>query len=411
MKKQRGCCVAYWSNNLKPDPMRGRACARTTAWLLAGVALCALLAACAPTTQRVRISDEAAETEARKQRQVALQAYLDDQQRLMRVSYPLLTRGADLCGDDLRYITGMALANSSTLLGEQFKQTAEADYRLSNQIQVVYVVPGSAADKAGVRTGDVLLQVGQIPTSATDVGAEPVKEALNQIQTQTRNGQALRIDVQHAASGKPGIPGQKQSLLITPDRACAYPIVLGNGDEVNAYADGKQVVVQRGMMRFANNDTELALVISHEIAHNSMSHITAKMTNYALGSILDIAAQVLLKVPTQGLFGNAGARAYSQEFESEADYVGLYIMARAGGDIDNAPQFWRRMATLSPAAIQSSHLSTHPATPERFVALEETVKEIKAKRAAGKPLIPNLKGGQDGSAEQPATVSPGSAKP
>ena len=391
--------------------IRTRVCTRTAAWLLAGVSLCAALTACAPTTQRVRVSNEAAESEARKQRQVALQAYLDDQQRLMRVSYPLLTRGADLCGEDLRYITGMALANSSTLLGEQFKQTAEADYRLSNQVQVVYVVPGSAADKAGVRTGDTLLQVGQIPASATDMGAEAVKEALNQLQTQTRNGQAVRVDVQHTASGKQGSPGQKQSLLITPDRACSYPVILGNGDEVNAYADGKQVVVQRGMLRFANNDTELALVISHEIAHNSMSHITAKMTNYALGSILDIAAQVLLKVPTQGLFGNAGARAYSQEFESEADYVGLYIMARAGGDIDNAPQFWRRMATLSPAAIQSSHMSTHPATPERFVALEETVKEIKAKRAAGKPLIPNLKGGQDSGAEQPATVSPGSAKP
>ncbi len=373
--------------------------------LLAGVLLCAAVTACAPTTQRVRITNEAAETEARKQRQVALQAYLDDQKRLMRVSYPLLTGGADLCGEDLRYITGMALANSSTLLGEQFKQTAETDYRLSDQVQVVYIVPGSAADKAGVRIGDILLQVGQVPVTVTDEGADAVRETLTQLQTQTRHGQAVRVDVQHAASGKAGKPGQKQSLLITPDRACAYPVVLGAGDEVNAYADGKRVIVQRGMLRFANNDTELALVVSHEIAHNSMSHISAKMTNYALGSILDIAAQIFLKIPTQGLFGNAGARAYSQDFESEADYVGLYILARAGGDIDNAPQFWRRMATLSPAAIQSSHLSTHPGSPERFVALEATVKEIKAKKAAGLPLTPNLKNAPD-LANEPPIVAP-----
>lgn len=366
--------------------------------------LCAIIAACAPTTQRVRVTNEAAETEARKQRQVALQAYLDDQQRLMRVSYPLLTRGADLCGDDLRYTTGMALANSSTLLGEQFKQAAEADYRLSDQVQVVYVAPGSSADKAGVRAGDILLQVNQTPITTVGTGADAVKETLSQLQLQTKNGQAIRIDVQHLASGKTGGSGQKQSLLITPDRACAYPVVLGNGDEVNAYADGKQVVVQRGMLRFANNDTELALVISHEIAHNSMGHMQSKMTNYALGSILDIAAQIFLKVPTQGLFGSAAANAYSQGFESEADYVGLYIMARAGGDIDNAPQFWRRMATLSPAAIQSSHMSTHPATPERFVALEETVKEIKAKRAAGQPLTPNLKNAPDAKSEPSATT-------
>lgn len=326
----------------------------------------------------------------------------------MQVSYPLLTKGADLCGEDIRYTTGLALANSSTLLGEPFKETAESDYHLSDQVQAVYVVPGSAADKAGFRAGDTLLQVGQ--WSITGAGSDAVKETLNQIQRQTQNGQAVRVDVVHPASGKNPI-SQKQSLLITPDRACSYQVVLGSGDEVNAYADGKQVTVQRGMLHFANNDTELALVVSHEIAHNSMSHMRSKMTNYALGSILDIAAQILLKVPTQGLFGNAGARAYSQEFEAEADYVGLYIMARAGGDIDNAPQFWRRMATLSPGAIQSSHMSTHPATPERFVALEETVKEIKVKKAAGKPLVPNLKGGQEATAEKPGAATTSPAKP
>ena len=375
---------------------------------MAGVLLCTALAACAPTTQRVRVDSVAAEAEARKQREVAVQAYLDDQKRLMRVSYPLQTRGADLCGEDIRYTTGMALANSSTLLGEPFKETAETSYRLTDQVQAVYVVPGSAADKGGVRAGDTLLQVGQ--WSITGAGPDAVKETLNQIQKQTQNGQPVRVDLLRPAQGKNPLP-QKMSLLIVPDRACSYPIVLGNGDEVNAYADGKQVIVQRGMLRFATNDTELALVVSHESAHNSMSHIRSKMTNYALGSILDIAAQVLLKVPTQGLFGNVGANAYSKEFEAEADYVGLYIMARAGGDIDNAPQFWRRMAALSPAAIQSSHMSTHPATPERFVALEETVKEIKAKRAAGKPLEPNLKNAPDLPAEKGAADPKKPGKP
>ncbi len=379
--------------------------ARCPHWLAAGVMLCALfiLSACAPTTQRVKVSNGAAETEARKQRQVALQAYLDDQMRLMRVSYPLLTKGSDLCGEDLRYTTGMALANSSTLLGETFRETAETTYQLSDRVQVIYVIPGSAADKAGIRAGDKLIQVGTWPVNSSGTSdPEIVKQTLNQIQTQTRNGQSLRLDIERKdkpGKNSPAANERGQSLLLTPDRSCSYPVVLGNGDEVNAYADGKQVVIQRGMMRFASNDTELGLVISHEIAHNSMSHMRSKMTNYALGSILDIAAQVLLKVPTQGLFGNLGGNAYSQDFEAEADYVGLYILAQSGGNIEEAPQFWRRMATLSPAAIQSSHLSTHPATPERFVALEETVKEIRAKQRAGKPLTPNLKNAPDFAAE------------
>jgi hypothetical protein len=327
---------------------------------------------------------------------VALQAYLDDQKRLMRVSYPILSKGSDLCGDDIRYTTGMALANSSTLLGEPFREAAEAHYQLSDRVQVVYVVPGSPADQAGVRAGDALAQVGTWSAAGSGIGGpEIIKHTLSQINEQTKQGQPLRVDIRREGRTAPAV----QSLLITPERACSYPVVLGNGDEVNAYADGKQVVIQRGMMRFASNDTELGLVIAHEIAHNSMSHMRSKMTNYALGSILDIAAQVLLKVPTQGLFGSLGGNAYSQDFEAEADYVGLYILAQSGGNIDEAPQFWRRMATLSPAAIQSSHLSTHPATPARFVALEQTVREIRAKQRDGKPLTPNVKNAPDLTAE------------
>jgi len=368
--------------------------------LFTGVLLCLLVSACAPTTKRVRVDDQATQLEARKQRQAALQAYMDDQRRLMRVSYPLLTKGSDLCGEDIRYTTGLALGNSATLLGEDFKESAQSSYQLSDEVQAVYVIPGSAADKAGVRAGDTVRYIGDwsLPT-----GQNAVRQSLDQIQLQTQSGKPVRIDIVRKGRG--------QSLLITPDRACSYPVLLGDGDEVNAYADGKQVVVQRGMMRFANSDTELALVISHEIAHNSMSHVRSKMTNYALGTVVDIAAQILLGIPTQGLFGKLAGNAYSQGFESEADYVGLYIMAQSGGDIDSAPQFWRRMATLSPSSIKSSHLASHPATPERFVALEETVKEIKAKKAAGKPLVPNLKDAPDLPPESSDTNEKSKASP
>lgn len=376
MKKLRGCYVVCWSNDLNLKRIRFL----SARGLCTGVLLCLLASACAPTTQRVRVDNQATQVEARKQRQVALQAYMDDQRRLMRVSYPLLTKGSGLCGEDLRYTTGLALANSSTLLGEDFRESAQNTYQLTDEVKAVYVIPGSAADKAGIRSGDTVRYIGDWSLPA---GQNAVRQSLEQLQLQTQTGKAVRLDVVRNGKG--------QSLLITPDKSCAYPVVLGDGDEVNAYADGKQVVIQRGMMRFATSDTELALVISHEIAHNSMSHVRSKMTNYALGTVVDLAAQILLGIPTQGLFGKLAGNAYSQGFESEADYVGLYIMAQSGGDIDTAPQFWRRMATLSPNSIKSSHLASHPATPERFVALEETVKEIKAKKAAGKPLVPNLK--------------------
>lgn len=396
MKKQHGCYVVCWSSRLIQKLHR----LFSARGLYTGVVVCALICACTPTTQRVRVDDQAMQQEARKQRQAALQAYMGDQQRLMRVSYPLLTKGSDLCGEDIRYTTGLALANNATLLGEDFKESAQSSLQLNDEVKAVYVIPGSGADKAGIRVGDTVRYIGDwsLPT-----GQNAVRQSLEQLQVQTQSGKAVRVDTVRNGRG--------QSLLITPDKSCSYPVLLGDGDEVNAYADGKQVVVQRGMMRFATNDTELALVISHEIAHNSMSHARYKMTNYALGTVVDLAAQILLGIPTQGLFGKLASNAYSQGFESEADYVGLYIMAQSGADIDNAPQFWRRMATLSPGSIKSSHLASHPATPERFVALEETVKEIKAKKAAGKPLVPNLKNVPDLSGESSANTEQSKASP
>jgi predicted Zn-dependent protease len=109
--------------------------------------------------------------------------------------------------------------------------------------------------------------------------------------------------------------------------------------------------------------------------------------------LVDIAAAAG-GVNTNGEFTkmtmNAGAGAYSVEFEQEADYVGLYFMATAGFKIDDAPLFWRRMATNNSQAI--SMKSSHPTTPDRFVAIESTVKEINQKIANNQPLKPEMKG-------------------
>jgi predicted Zn-dependent protease len=149
------------------------------------------------------------------------------------------------------------------------------------------------------------------------------------------------------------------------------------------------------MVNFATDDRELALVIAHEMAHNTMSHLEAKKQNAGLGLAGDIAVLLLSRgqVSTRGALSQAMASAYSQEFEAEADYVGLYIMANAGFPIDEAPLFWRRMAAAHPGSIKANHAASHPSTAYRMVALENAVKEIDAKRAASEPLRPNMKDG------------------
>jgi len=116
------------------------------------------------------------------------------------------------------------------------------------------------------------------------------------------------------------------------------------------------------------------------------------MGNAVLGSILDVVLSSLTRTPNMNTFQGIGGAAFSQDFESEADYVGLYYTARAGYDIHNVPDLWRRMAVENPGAITMGN--THPSTSQRFVALEAAAAEIEAKRKDGRALQPEMKTAQ-----------------
>jgi len=135
------------------------------------------------------------------------------------------------------------------------------------------------------------------------------------------------------------------------------------------------------MVKFAESETELAFILSHEIAHNALGHnSTSKKVGRAfLNAFL---GPRITQMTTSG---------YSRENEAEADYAGLYIAARAGHDVSTASAFWRRMAAEHPQAIQGTFTASHPSLPERFLAIEATTKEIQDKQRIGAQLLPEKK--------------------
>ncbi len=262
---------------------------------------------------------------------------------------------------------------------KDYHDAAQAAFNLGDPIQVLHVVPEGPAAIAGVKVGDVLLEVAgkTVPTGkkATEKTAQLLTETLVV-------GQESSLRVRRE--------GQDTNLRMVPIAACNYGVALTGGDEINAYADGTNIYITSGMLRFAESDTEVSTVLSHELAHNAMGHIGKKTTNYLLGSIFDVVAAAY-GVNTQGAFGKMGANTFSQDFEAEADYVGLYVMTVAGQDLSEAPGFWRRMGAENPGSITTQYGSTHPGTAERYLALDKTVEEIRAKQAAGEEIRPNLK--------------------
>jgi predicted Zn-dependent protease len=165
----------------------------------------------------------------------------------------------------------------------------------------------------------------------------------------------------------------------------AWEFNLIESDEINAWAmPGGKVVVYTGILPIAQNDSGLAVVMGHEIAHavakhgnERMSHaLAAQMGGMGLSAALSSYPQ-----QTQQLWMTvvgAGAQVgimlpYSRLHEREADELGLIFMAMAGYDPNHAIGFWERMAQQKSGAAPPEFLSTHPADATRIQNIRELI--------------------------------------
>jgi hypothetical protein len=333
---------------------------------------------CGPSLKRVKVSDEAMEAEAQKQRELAFAKSVERNEKLQNVAFQVSAAGAEICGENVDTRYGIFVVNTNGYK-EEYRDIASHYYNITEDETIIsYVHPKGPGAQAGLRRGDRLLSIYGEP-----VEGKNVSELYTFVKSKE---QPLHLLVERE--------GEELAFDVHGIESCKYQVLLINQDSINAYADGRNVYVTSGMLRFVESEDELALVIGHEISHNSLGHLTKRRGNAALGTLFDILVTVATGVDTQGAFGGIGAMAYSQAFEAEADYSGIYISARAGYDINMAPDFWRSLAVENPSAIEKGYAASHPSTPERSAAMDECIKEIEEKRLASLPLLPDRKPGE-----------------
>lgn len=336
-----------------------------------GAVVLFLVGCAAPVTAIHQVSHGEAAKEAELQLSMALKTEYEYRKRLNIVGSRILMASADQCADVVRPSMGV-FVDTLESYDEKVRSVAARALNISNLHKVSAVVKNGPAEKAGIEVGDIIL--------TTDIYQ---RRGESRADFAKRMPMGVPVDITVLRSDK------KLNFSVAPVWVCDYPLHYANQDAVNAYADGKAIYITKGMLRFVKQDQELALVIGHELGHNTMKHGEKKRQNALLGSILDVALAVATKTTAQNSFAQAGAQAYSQDFEHEADYVGMYYLARAGYPTAGAADFWRRMAAENPANIKSNHAASHPATSERFVALEKTVTEINSKVTGQADLLPN----------------------
>jgi predicted Zn-dependent protease len=163
---------------------------------------------------------------------------------------------------------------------------------------------------------------------------------------------------------------------------------LVDDKQVNAWCmPGGKVVVYEGILPVTQNETGLAVVMGHEIAHAIAKHGSERMSQGLAQQLGGVALSVALQnqpQQTQNLFltsygvgSTLGILKYSRTQESEADRLGLIFMAMAGYDPASAIPFWERMASQGGGGGTPQFLSTHPSDATRIRDLNSHLPEAK----------------------------------
>ncbi len=156
--------------------------------------------------------------------------------------------------------------------------------------------------------------------------------------------------------------------------------------EANAWCmPGGKVVVYSGLLQITQNETALAIVIGHEIAHAIAKHGSERMSQGMMQQLGGVALQVALSQKpqeTQNLFMQSyaigshvgGILPWSRQQETEADQYGLIFAALAGYSPQEAIPFWERMSNAG-GASPPEFLSTHPSNETRTRKLKKFMPE------------------------------------
>jgi predicted Zn-dependent protease len=165
---------------------------------------------------------------------------------------------------------------------------------------------------------------------------------------------------------------------------------LVDNKEVNAWCmPGGKIVVYSGILPITKDDDGLATVMGHEVSHALANHGQQRMSAGMLQELgaAGVGAAVGTKTEqTQQIAMTAygavtqygGMLPFSRSHESEADKIGLTLMAIAGYNPEKAVEFWARMSAASGGGKPAEFMSTHPSDETRIANLKRLIPEAKA---------------------------------
>lgn len=176
-----------------------------------------------------------------------------------------------------------------------------------------------------------------------------------------------------------------------------WEVVVFDSEQVNAFAlPGGKIGVYTGLLNVAVDQDQLATVIGHEIAHVLADHSNERLSQAQLANVGMQITDIALASSGAAEYRSATMAAlglgvqygvilpYGRTQESEADIIGLDLMAQAGFNPNASVALWMNMAAASKGAQPPEMLSTHPSHDTRISDLQEQIPRV-PKAQSGKP--------------------------
>jgi predicted Zn-dependent protease len=197
-------------------------------------------------------------------------------------------------------------------------------------------------------------------------------------------------------------PGARQICYQMGEDNCQWDLRYSSNPELNAFAAGADtIVIQKGVLSYAQNDEEIAMVIAHEMGHHAANHIAETRMNAMSGALVGGLVMGALgaastsggnyasderssRIADSALMGAGvgamvGQLRYSKDQENEADYLAAYILEAGGYDASRARSMWAKLARAGRTEHGERHsVNTHPDPAERLARWDVTVREVHA---------------------------------
>ncbi|MBJ56768.1 MAG: hypothetical protein CMP24_00840 [Rickettsiales bacterium] len=322
-----------------------------------------ILVNCSKNTVRIEnVDSDLEEQEAILQKKILIEQMADSAKILHNISWPVLKKNKEFCNTSNNFSFGFLFATAKDLAPKDFplykkifnsniKKSIFEDYGTKSFPVVISIAKNSPAQDGELLENDIILEINAENTSNF---RKKLSEMLSKRRLLSmkilRNGEII----------------EKQMLGI---KICNYNIQPLPSAMPNAFADGKKIFVTLGAIKLANTVDELAFLIGHELAHN-IFHYKSTGSNEALTHSIKYDDRPKIRdLKSILVYSN-------QRREIEADIKGLELAYRAGFDLKNVNDYWRRLSVFYPELIKKSSIY-HKGNAYRASLIKKTLERIK----------------------------------